>query len=148
MNARDIMTTEVITVKPDERLENVARLMVERKISGVPVVDDNDRLVGIVSEKDLMVKSRDLKIPFFVTLFDSVIFLENPARFTEDLRKFTGVKVGDIMTTKVFSVKDDADITEIANLMTRKNINRVPVVNNNKLVGIISRNDVLKTLVG
>ncbi len=147
MKARDIMTTEVITVKPDERVENVARLMVERKISGIPVVDEEGSLLGIVSEKDLMVKSQDLNIPFYVTLFDSIIFLENPTKFSKALRKFIGVEARDIMTTKVFSVKEDADTTEIANLMAKRNINRVPVVRNNKLVGIVSRNDILKTLV-
>jgi len=147
MKARDIMTAEVITVGPDERVENVARLLVEHKISGVPVVDDNGRIVGIVSEKDLMIKSRDLQIPFYITLFDSIIFLENPARFKDEIRKFTGVRVKDVMTTKVISVKEDADLTEIANLMTRKNINRVPVVRDGKLIGIISRNDILKSLV-
>ncbi len=147
MNAGDIMTTEVITVKPGDKVEEVARLLVEKKISGVPVVDDEGKLVGVVSEKDLTIKSQDLRMPFFVTLFDSIIFLENPNRFKEDLRKYAGIKVSDIMTTKVVTVKEDAEITEIVNMMARKKVNRIPVLRDGKVVGIISRNDILKTLV-
>ncbi|NLV16513.1 MAG: CBS domain-containing protein [Syntrophomonadaceae bacterium] len=147
MIARDIMTTNVVTIKLTDRVEDVAKLLVEHKISGVPVVDDDMKLLGIVSENDLIIKSRDLDLPFYVTLFDSIIFLENPNKFKDNLRKFTGIEVRDVMTPRAITVREDADIKEVANLMTKKNINRVPVVRDDKLVGIISRHDLLKTLV-
>ncbi|NLB18839.1 MAG: CBS domain-containing protein [Syntrophomonadaceae bacterium] len=147
MIARDIMTTNVVTVKLTDKVEDVAKLLVENKISGVPVVDDEMKLLGILSENDLIIKSRDLNIPFYITLFDSIIFLENPNKFKDDLRKFTGIEVRDVMTTRAITVNEDADIREVANLMTKKGINRVPIVRDNKLVGIISRHDLLKTLV-
>lgn len=147
MKARDIMTRDVLSVSIDDKVENVARLLVDNKISGVPVVDNKQQVVGMVTEKDLMIKARDLKIPFYVTLFDSIIFLENPLKFNEELRRYTAVKVRDIMTTKVVAVEEDTALSEIVDLLAKRKINRVPVVRNRKLVGIITRNDVLKALV-
>ncbi|MGE5405214.1 MAG: CBS domain-containing protein [Candidatus Saccharibacteria bacterium] len=147
MIAKDIMTRDVITVKASDNVEDVAKLMVDNKISGIPVVDENDHVIGIVTEQDLMVKASDLKVPFYITLFDSIIFLENPMKFNDNFRKYTAVKVKDIMTTKVSVVPEDTEIPEIVKIMTKNEINRVPVERHNKIVGIITRNDILKSLV-
>ncbi|MBC7074938.1 MAG: CBS domain-containing protein [Syntrophomonadaceae bacterium] len=147
MLARDIMTRDVVTVKPDEEIEKVAQLLVENKISGIPVVDDDQHIVGIITEKDLIVRAGELKVPFYITLFDSIIFLENPIRFSNSLKQYTASKVGDAMTKEVWAVKEDEEVSKVVEIMQKKNINRVPVVRNGKLVGIISRNDVLKVLV-
>jgi len=147
MLARDIMTRDVVTVKPDEEIEKVAQLLVENKISGIPVVDDDQHRVGIITEKDLIVRAGELKVPFYITLFDSIIFLENPIRFSNSLKQYTASKVGDAMTKEVWAVKEDEEVSKVVEIMQKKNINRVPVVRNGKLVGIISRNDVLKVLV-
>jgi CBS-domain-containing membrane protein len=72
--AKDIMTADVITVSPDEQVEVVARLLIDNKISGIPVVDSDQHILGIVTEKDLLIKASELKVPFYVTLFDSIIF--------------------------------------------------------------------------
>ena len=90
---------------------------------------------------------RDLHIPFYITLFDSIIFLENPRRFHKQLEKFTAIQVQDIMTTRVLTVTSDTLVSEIASLMTDKKINRVPVVDDDQLVGIITRNDIVRCLV-
>ncbi|MGE5372115.1 MAG: CBS domain-containing protein [Solirubrobacterales bacterium] len=147
MLAKDIMTREVLTVHPEERLDHVARLLVEQKISGVPVVDDMQHVVGIVSENDLMVKATDLKVPFYFTLFDSTIYLENPLKFQDTIKRYTAVKVKEIMTTKVVTVDEDTEVAAIVTLMQKKDVNRLPVLRHNKLVGIITRNDILKALV-
>ncbi|NLU48172.1 MAG: CBS domain-containing protein [Syntrophomonadaceae bacterium] len=147
MLARDIMTREVITVKPKDRVDEVARLLVDHKISGIPVVDEENHVVGIITEKDLIVKASELRLPFYITLFDSIIFLENPIRFNNDLKKYTAVNVEDAMTKQVVTVEEDTEVSEVAKIMQNKRINRVPVVRNGKLVGIITRNDVLKSLV-
>ena len=89
MLAKTIMTKDVIAVRPEEKVEKVVRILVDNKISGVPVVDENNHVVGIVTEKDLMIKASELKVPFYVTLFDSIIFLENPMRFNNDIKKYT-----------------------------------------------------------
>jgi CBS domain-containing protein len=147
MLAREIMSREVITVSLEEKVDKAARILVENKISGLPVVDANDHVVGIITEKDLILRASELKVPFYVTLFDSIIFLENPIRFNNDIKKYTASQVKDAMTHKVFVVEEDTPVNEIVEIMQKRSINRVPVVRNDKLVGIITRNDILKTLV-
>jgi len=147
MLARDIMTREVITAYPEEKIEEVTRLMIDNKISGIPVVDQNHHVLGVITEQDLMVKASELKVPFYLTLFDSIIFLENPMRFNQDLKKYTASRVGEVMNSKVVTVEEDTPVAEVAEIMQHKKINRVPVVRNKKLVGIITRNDILKALV-
>lgn len=147
MLAKDIMTTEVITVSPDERVDVVTKLLIDNKISGIPVVDKDDHILGIVTEKDLLIKAGELKVPFYITLFDSIIFMENPMRFNSNLKKYTASKVKDAMTTKVVVVDENTPVPEIAEMMQSKGVNRLPVVRNNKLIGIVTRNDVLKALV-
>ncbi|HNX29814.1 MAG TPA: CBS domain-containing protein [Syntrophomonadaceae bacterium] len=147
MLAKDIMTTDVITVSADERVEAVTKLLIDNKISGIPVVDKDNHITGIVTEKDLLIKAGELKVPFYITLFDSIIYLENPMRFSSNLKKYTAAKVKDIMTVKVEVVDENTPVHEIAEIMQNKKINRLPVVRNNKLIGIVTRNDVLKAIV-
>jgi CBS domain-containing protein len=145
--AKDIMTKDVITVRPEEKVEKVARILVDNKISGIPVVDENNYVLGIITEKDLMIKASELKVPFYLTLFDSIIFLENPIRFNNDIKKYTASHVKDAMTSKVIAVEEDTTVSEVVSIMLKHRINRVPVVRHGKLIGIISRNDILKSLV-
>ena len=147
MLAKDIMTREVHAARPDDKVERITHLMLDNKISGIPVVDDRDHVVGIITEKDLMIRAKELRVPFYVTLFDSIIFLENPIRFNNEVKKYTATKVKDAMTTKVITVDEDTPVSDVVKVMQDKRINRVPVVRNHKLVGIITRNDVLKVLV-
>lgn len=147
MLAKDIMTREVITLSQEEKVEKAARILVEHKISGIPVVDSDQHVLGIVTEKDLMVKASELKVPFYITLFDSIIFLDNPIRFNNNLKKYTASQVKDAMTRRVIVVDENTPVTEVVELMQTKRINRIPVVRHDKLVGIITRNDVLKSLV-
>ena len=146
MLAKDIMTKNPITTTPEAMIEDVIKTLVENKISGLPVVDENNHVVGIISEKDLMLKATELKIPFYVTLFDSIIFLENPVRFNNELKKYIANQVKDAMTKKVITVDVNAPMAEVVELIQKKKVNRLPVVNNDKLVGIITRNDVLKAI--
>lgn len=147
MLAKDIMTREVITVGPEDKVEKVAKILVDHRISGIPVVDSDRHVLGIVTEKDLMIKASELKVPFYITLFDSIIFLDNPIRFNNNLKKYTASQVKDAMTRRVIVVDENTPVTEVVELMQNKRINRVPVVRHDKLVGIITRNDVLKSLV-
>jgi CBS domain-containing protein len=147
IRARDIMTREVLVVKAEDKVEKAARILLENKISGIPVVDEEDRVIGIISEKDLIIKAGELKVPFYITLFDSIIFLENTMRFNNNLKKYTASKVKDAMTTKVVSVDEYEPVTNIVKIMQDKKINRVPVLRHGKLIGIITRNDILKAMV-
>ncbi len=147
MLVKNVMTKDVLTVRPDEKVEKVARLLLDNQISGVPVVDEHNRVVGIITEKDLMVKASELKVPFYLTLFDSIIFLENPIRFNNDLKKYTASYVKEAMTDKVVTVPEDCPVSEVVAIMQKKQINRIPVVRNGKLIGIVTRNDILKAIV-
>lgn len=147
MLAKDIMTKDVISVRPEEKVENAAKILLDNKISGIPVVDEHNHVIGIITEKDLMVKASELKVPFYLTLFDSIIFLENPIRFNNDLKKYTASDVKEAMTEKVYSVEEDTPVSEVVAMMQKRRINRVPVLRHGKLIGIISRNDILKAMV-
>jgi len=144
MLAKDIMTKEVITVKQDNTIEEVIKLVLENNISGLPVVDEDNKVIGIITEGDLIYRSKKLHIPTFFTLLDSYIFLENPKNLEEQLKKMTGYKVKDVMTEDVIAVDHEETIEEIATIMSRKNINRIPVLKEGKLVGIVSRRDIIK----
>ncbi|HEX3031133.1 MAG TPA: CBS domain-containing protein [Bacillota bacterium] len=147
MLARDIMTTNVVTVSPETTVEEVAKLITERGISGVPVVEENGNLVGIVSEGDIITRLKNLHIPTYFQLLGGVIYFEGTKKLENDLKKMTAYQVKDLMTKEVFSVGLEAPVEEIATLMAVKKINRVPVVEGEKLVGIISRADIVRTLI-
>ncbi len=147
MLARDIMNREVVTVTRDTTIQEVARLLTEHRISGVPVVDEERRVVGIVSEGDLIYQDKKLHKPAFIEILGGIIYLENPQRLGDELMKMTAAKAGQIMTRKVHTAKEDTPVADIATLMVEHRINRVPVVDGaGRLVGIVSRQDIIKSL--
>ena len=146
--AKDIMTKRVITIGRDASIGELSELLVGNKISGVPVIDENGKLVGIVTEADIIVKDADLHFPRYFKLLDGIIYLESLKKFKKNLKKYLGVKVEDIMTDKVKVVKEDTQVSEIANIMMGSNINRVPVTDEKGgLVGIITRRDIVKSMI-
>lgn len=104
MLAKDIMTSEVITVHPEDDVEKVAQLLLEHHISGLPVVDEGGKLVGVVTEGDLVFREKKVRAPLYVMVFDSLIYLEKPKRFIEEIRRTVAQKVGDLMSTKLYTV--------------------------------------------
>lgn len=146
LKARDIMTADVATVTPETTVEELARLLMEKGISGAPVVDDTGRLMGIVTEHDLIKKERRLHIPTVVQIFDAFIYLESSKRFEEDLKKMVAKKVADIYTRDVVTVDEDSTITEIATIMTDKDIHLLPVMKGGEMVGIVGKKDILKAM--
>ncbi|ADG81526.1 hypothetical protein Tfer_1427 [Thermincola ferriacetica] len=146
MQAKDIMTKEVITARPEQTVREVAKILADKKISGVPVVDEAGKIVGIVTEADLLVQTQKLKVPSYVQLLGGIIYLDSVKEFEEDLRKAVAVQVKDIMTTDVVTVEEDAEIEDIATTMADEGINRLPVVRDGALVGIVSRADIVKAL--
>ena len=146
MLARDIMTTVVITVSPGDMVEDVIKLLIENRISGVPVINSNKEVVGVVSEADLMVRTQKLNIPSFINILGGVIYLDDPDEFRRELKKVAAYKVEEIMTEKPLVVDEEAGVERIATLMAEARINRVPVVKDGKLTGIITRADIIKSL--
>lgn len=147
MLAKDIMVTDVVSVRPDTSVVDAAKLLIEKNISGVPVVNEHNGLIGIVSDADLIVRDSNLHIPAYLNILGSVIYLENPKILEDEVRKAAAVKVSDLMTTEVITVEEDTSVEEVATLMVEKKINRIPVLKNGKLIGLISRGDVVKSLV-
>ena len=143
---KDIMTRSVITVTPDTSIRELVELLGRHKINGVPVVDENSRLVGIVTEADVVDQTRKLHIPSFFNFMDSVIFLEDPSVLEKEIKKMTGTKVGDIMTKDVKSVTPDTAIQDVATLMAEKHFQTIPVTDGDRLVGVVGRWDVVKSL--
>ena len=146
--AQDIMTTPVITVTSDTGIKELAQLLVSKLISGVPVVDDNGHLLGIVTETDLLFTEKPLHIPTFVTLLDAVVFFENPFNMDKDLKKLTACTVADLYTRDCLTVVASTPIEDIAELMITKKVNLLPVINAERtVIGIISRTNMLSLIV-
>jgi CBS domain-containing protein len=146
--AKNIMIKKVITINKDASIEKLSELLLKNKISGVPVVDDDDKMVGIATEGDLIVRDSDLHFPRYFKLLDSIIYLESLNKFKSNLKKYLGTKVEDVMTVKVRTVRENTPVSEVANIMIRNNVNRVPVLNRKgDLVGIITRADIVKSMV-
>ena len=143
MKAKDIMTKEVITVKPETTIEELARLLMKQQISGAPVVDDKGKIVGIVTENDLISKNSRLHIPTILRLFDAYIPL-GTSKMESDIRKMAASTVEDICTKEIITVDEEASVEYIATIMTEKRIHILPVVREGKLVGIIGKKDLIK----
>ncbi len=145
MLAKEIMTKDVISVKSKDLVEDVIKILMEKNISGVPVVDDENHVIGIVTEGDLIYRSKKLKIPTFFSILDGYVFLESTKTIEKQLKKMVGYRVEDVMTTDVITVDEEQTVEEVATLMTKEKINRVPVVADEQLVGIISRRDIIRS---
>ena len=145
--ASDIMSTEVVTVKTETPLKELAHILYDRQINGVPVVDDDGNLIGVICESDLIRKNKKLHIPTVVTLFDAVFTLERPKKMEEELRRLSATTVSEIYTQDVFTVEERTPIEEIATLMSERRIYTIPVLDGGRLVGIIGKADLIRTLI-
>ena len=147
LNASDIMTTEVITVKKDTSLKELARILYNKNINGVPVVDDSGSLIGIICESDLIRKDKKLHIPTVVSLFDWVFYLENPKKIENEINRLNATTVEDLYTKDTTTVDEKTPIEEIATIMAEKKIYTIPVMDGDRLVGVIGKADLIRTLV-
>ena len=146
--ARDIMTAPVITVTPDTSVKDLAALFRDKRIGGVPVVQDG-KLVGIVTEGDLMALDADVQYPHYFELFDSIIYLGSQKKFKEQLEKAAAAIVEQLMTRrdKVKTIGPDEPARAAATLMSRHHFDRVPVVDeNDAVVGLVTRHDIMKLI--
>ncbi|SHJ86072.1 CBS domain-containing protein [Tepidibacter formicigenes] len=147
MKAKDIMTCDVIAVNENTTIEKIVKILLEKRIGGVPVVDDENRVIGIISETDIMKKEKNINIPSFITILQGVVFLESLKNMEEDIKKIAAYKAVDIMSKDVLKVYEEDSLEYVANLMIEKSINRVPVVDEeNKIKGIICRYDIIKAM--
>jgi CBS domain-containing protein len=147
LKARDIMTEEVISVKPETTIEELARIFMKHRISGVPVADDEGNLKGIITENDLISKNSRLHIPTILRLFDAYIPL-GTSRLESDIKRMAALTVNEICSKDVITVDEEASVEYVATLMTEKKIHLLPVLREGKIVGIIGKRDIIKGLAG
>jgi CBS domain-containing protein len=143
----EVMTTDLVTVSPDTSLQEAIQILAERKISGLPVVDAQGKLVGIISETDLTWQTTGVDTPPYVMFLDSVIYLQNPAKHNQEVHKALGQTVGDAMSDRPTTIKEHQLVREAARIMHEKKVRRLPVVNDqSELVGIITQGDVIQMM--
>lgn len=139
------MTKEVEAVEADTSVKEVAKKLVDLKITGMPVVD-GETVVGIVTEDDLILKEATLHVPEYINVLSSFLYLEDPDDVEMDLKKMLAVTAGDLMTDDVVSIGPESTVEELATLFKENDINPIPVEADGRLVGIVSRADIVKLL--
>jgi len=146
LKVKDIMTTELITVSPQTEITSAAKILLEKRINGLPVIDDSGKLVGILCQSDLVAQQKSIPIPSVYTLLDSFIPLTSLKRIDKEVQKIAALKVEQAMTPDPVTVGPETDIEDVARLMVDKKYHTLPVVEGGKIVGIVGKEDVLKTL--
>ena len=145
MKARDIMTTGVVSIRPESLLSEMLQIMLDRRISGVPVVNASGKLVGMITEGDCLRRvetGTQIKRPLWREIFTG------PEKLAEEYVRAHGRKVSEVMTTNPITVTEDTDVSEIIHLMDKNRIKRLPVVRGGALVGIVSRANLIQALSG
>lgn len=146
MKAQDCMTTNVITVQLSTPLRELAKIFHEKNINGIPVVDSENKVVGVVCESDLLDQNTPLHIPTVFVILDSVIPIENPWRLHKDYKKLTASTVEDVYSSPAVCVAPDTDISEVAQIMTSKKYYTIPVVKDGNLVGVLGKGDIIRAI--
>jgi len=148
LTARDIMTPDPVTVGPDLSVTEAAHLMSEKRIGALPVVDKG-RMVGLVTEGDLIMQDVRIHFPTYLSLLGGYVFAPGASeRFESSLRKAVAATVADVMTREPITVAPDALVTDVATLLVERDVARVPVVDGDTVVGIISKSDIVRSLAG
>lgn len=144
----DVMTRDPIVVRPETPIQEAIQTIAERRISGLPVVNENGKLVGMLSETDLMWRETGATPPAYITILDSVIYLENPKHYEQQLHKVLGPTVGDVMADgQMFTTKPDRPLREAARLMHEKKVHRLPVLGeNDRVIGVLTRGDIVRAM--
>jgi CBS domain-containing protein len=147
LNVADVMTRDVVTVTPETPLSEAIKIFVDLKFGGLPVVDDRGKLVGVISETDLMWREKGIDPAPYIMFLDSAIYLQNPAKHDRDLHKVLGQTVGEVMTRQGISISPDRTLQAAAKLMYDKHIHRLPVVDSEgQVIGIVTQSDIVRTI--
>jgi CBS domain-containing protein len=144
--AKDIMTPNVITVQEYTPISEVAQILSESRISGVPVLNPQKEMVGIVCESDIIDQTRKFHLPTVINLMGSIVFLESGKKFERELKKMVGLLARDIMSSPVKTVSPNTSVEEIATLMAERHIHSIPVLEGSDLVGIVGKKDIVRSM--
>ncbi|MBT3178876.1 MAG: CBS domain-containing protein [Desulfobacula sp.] len=145
--AEDIMETDVICISPDTEVPKAVEILLKNHINGVPVVNDKNELVGILCQSDLIFQQKEMPIPPIFTILDSIIPLSSSKKLEDTLQKISAATVDQAMIKDPVTISADTPVSEIASLMVEKHFHTLPVVDGKKLIGIIGKEDILKTLI-
>ena len=140
------MTKKVIVVHPETEIVQAARLLLEHHINGLPVVDQEGRLEGMICQDDLITQQKKLPLPSYFIILDSLIPLTSQKDIEKALKKMAAVTVAEVMSSDPITVESETELEEIATLMVKHTIHTVPVLDQGRLVGIVGKEDILKTL--
>ena len=146
LKAKDIMATELVTVSPAAPVVEAARLLLEKRINGLPVVDEAGQLVGIICQSDLVAQQKRFPLPSVFNLLDGLIPISSPKALEKEMQKIAASRVSEAMSPHPVTVSPQTSLEEIATLMVSKGFHTLPVIEGDKLVGIIGKEDVLRTL--
>jgi CBS-domain-containing membrane protein len=146
LKAKDIMSREIISVSPDAEIANAAKILLEKRINGLPVIDASGRLVGILCQSDLVAQQKTIPLPSVFTLLESYIPLTSMKRIDKEVEKIAAITVKQAMTPNPVTVDPETDIEDVAKLMVDNKYHTLPVMEGDKVVGIVGKEDVLKTL--
>jgi CBS-domain-containing membrane protein len=147
ITASDIMETNIICVNPDTDITRAVEVLLNNHINGAPVVDTREEIVGILCQSDLIFQQKELPIPPIFTILDGIIPLSSSKKLEDEFQKISATQVKEAMVTDVTTVAPDTPVAEIASLMVEKHFHTIPVVEGKKLVGIIGKEDILKTMI-
>lgn len=146
MRVKDIMTTDVISVSPETEIVQAARIMLEKRINGLPVLDAKGKVVGIICQSDLVIQQKSVPIPSLFSLLDGFMPLTSLKKIEKEVGKIAALTVAQAMTPKPVTVTPETGIEQVASLMVDRNFHTLPVVEDDRLVGVVGKEDVLKTL--
>jgi CBS domain-containing protein len=143
----DVMTCAPIAVQADTPLTEVINTLADRRIGGLPVVDADGKLIGLISEADLMWQESGVELPPYIMLLDSVIYLENPGRYERELHKALGQTVAEVMSPNPVTIAPEKSLREAAHLMSDPSVQCLPVVDAmGHVVGILTQGDIVRTM--
>lgn len=146
LTAKDIMATDLVILSANLEISQAAARLLEKRINGAPVVDDDGNLIGILCQSDLIATQKKLSIPSLFTLLDGYFPLRSMKTIETELEKIAALTVAKAMTKKPVTISPDTPIEEIATLMVEKGFHTLPVVEEGRLVGVVGKEDVLRTL--
>jgi CBS domain-containing protein len=142
----DLMQTNVPTLKPDDSIATAARQIADSGLPGLPVVEGS-RIIGIITEADIITREADVDVPEPVSFLDAIISVDAGRDFDEDLRRVIAVTARELMTHPVINILHSATLEQVATLMIERRINPIPVVDDNhNLIGIVSRSDLVRVI--
>ena len=143
----DVMSRDPIVVRTETPLKEAIQILAEKRISGIPVVDDVGKLVGIISETDLMWQETGVTPPAYIMFLDSVIYLQNPGTYERELHKALGQTVGEVMSKNPVTISPEKTVKEAAQLMQEQKVHRLPVIDSaSQVVGILTRGDIVREM--